>query len=86
MLDLRESPGQPVGEVEHDDDAFWAQHDLGVEQSYGGQWVVPFRRRIVAHGTDLEAVLEEAACATHRTRDELVVCAVPRPNDWLADA
>lgn len=85
MLDLQESPTEHASPVEPDD-AYWAQHDPGVEQCYAGQWVVPVRRRIVAHGTDLAAVLEEAERATHRRRDELVACAIPQPQDWLADA
>jgi len=86
MLDLREPPGQSVRRDEQDEDVFWAQHDPQVEQCYGGQWVVPLGRRIVAHGTDVEIVIQEAARVSHLSRDGLVACAVPQPNDWLADA
>ncbi len=85
MLDLRELPGTRAAKAGHED-ASWAQHDPWVEQCYAGEWVVAVGRRIVAHGTDLAAVLEEAAHVTQRSRDELVACAIPQPQDWLADA
>lgn len=75
-----------AAESRRNDDAFWAQHDPAVEYKYAGQWVVPFERRIVANGADLEAVLEQAARVTHRSKGELLVCAIPHPDDWLADA
>ncbi len=85
MLDLQELGTEHASQVEPDD-AYWAQHDARVEQCYAGQWVVPFGRLIVAHGADLAAVLEDAERATGLSRDELVACAIPQPQDWLADA
>jgi hypothetical protein len=79
-------PSPLPGNGGQNDDIFWAQHDPSVEQHYAGQWVVPVQRRIVSHGTDLDAVLDEAARVTRRRRDEIVACAIPHPNDWLADA
>lgn len=67
------------------DDATWAQHDPTVEQSYPGQWVIAVERKIVAHGTDPDQVRHEAARLTGRTPDELIVCGIPRPEDWLID-
>ncbi|HLN30530.1 MAG TPA: hypothetical protein VK395_22490 [Gemmataceae bacterium] len=68
------------------EDAEWAQHDPQVEESYGGWWVVPFERTIVAHGANPAAVLKEAARLTQRSPEELVACAIPHPDNWLADA
>jgi Family of unknown function (DUF5678) len=76
----------PFGPQSQNDDLFWAQHDPSVEEHYAGEWVVPIQRRIVSHGKDLDAVLEEAARVTCRRKEELVACAIPHPDDWLADA
>jgi hypothetical protein len=73
-------------EQKTNEDVYWAQHDAEVEKCYGGQWVVPLERRIVAHGSDPETVLREAALVTQRPAEELAVCAVPHPQNWLADA
>ena len=78
----------PVAEFPSDqhNDATWAQHDPTVEQIYGGQWVVAVDRKIVAHGTDPGLVLQEAARLTGRNPDDLIVCGIPHPDDWLVDA
>jgi hypothetical protein len=80
------SQSVPGEEQKRNEDAYWAQHDPQVEKQYGGQWVVPHERKIVAHGTDLTSVLQEAARLTNRRPDELVVCAIPQANSWLASA
>src|SRR5438128_4970162 len=69
-----------------EEDANWAQHDPQVEERYGGQWVVAYQRKIVAHGTDATAVLGEAVRLTQRPPEELLVCAIPHSHSWLAEA
>ena len=68
------------------DPVFWAQHDPDTEELYAGQWVVAHEGKIVAHGIDIELVRREAARITGREPEELVVCAIPRAESWLADA
>ena len=58
------------------EDIEWTSGDPDVQQKYVGQYVVPFERRIVAHGTDLEEVLREATRVTGRPADELPHCAI----------
>jgi hypothetical protein len=57
-------------------DIEWASSDPEVQRKYVGQYVVPFERRIVAHGTDLDAVLREAVRATGKAVEELSHCAI----------
>jgi Family of unknown function (DUF5678) len=73
-------------EIQRSLDADWAKSDPEVEKRFAGQWVVPFERRIVAHGEDLEKVLQEAERLSFLPRERLVVCGVPHPESWLADA
>src|SRR5205085_1920291 len=53
------------------DDETWALQDAEVQASYRGQFVVPFARKVIAHGLDAEQVLEEAARVTGRKVEEL---------------
>jgi hypothetical protein len=73
-------------EIQRSLDADWAKSDPEVERQFAGQWVVPFERRIVAHGIDLAKVLQEAERLTFLPQKRLVVCGVPLPDSWLADA
>jgi hypothetical protein len=57
----------------------WARHDADVQTKYMGQFIVPFQRQVVAHGTDLAQVLEEAARVTGRKPGELPVCGIDDP-------
>lgn len=57
----------------------WAQHDPEVLANHIGEFVVPFDRRIVAHGRDMESVLEEAARVTGRDPDRLPICSIDDP-------
>jgi hypothetical protein len=68
------------------EDIYWAQHDPQVEQLFGGQWVVPFQGRILAHGEVAAEVLAEAARLIQKRPEELLVCAVPQSKEWLIDA
>lgn len=58
------------------DDIQWADADPQVIDQYRGEFVVPYLRRIVAHGHDLDQVLAEGARATGRKPEELPVVAV----------
>lgn len=64
---------------QQEEDLLWASTDPDVQRDYSGQYVVPFQGRIVAHGTDLDAVLREAERATGRPRHELTDCAILDP-------
>lgn len=80
------SSGDPVGirpftptERRQFDDIRWAEEDPDVQQRYRGQFVVPFDKKIVAHGHDLEAVLKEAARKTRVKIEELPVIGIDEP-------
>ena len=60
-------------------DLLWASTDPDVQRDFVGQYVVPFQGRIVAHGTDLDAVLREAERITGKPAQELVDCAILDP-------
>lgn len=64
---------------QQEEDLLWASTDPDVQRDYSGQYVVPFQGRIVAHGTDLEAVLREAEKVTGEPRHELLDCAILDP-------
>ena len=61
------------------EDAGWAKQDPEVLAHYCGEFVVPFERKIVAHGTDAAAVLAEAARITGRQAEELPLVGVIDP-------
>ena len=61
------------------EDARWARQDPDVLAQYLGEFVVPYERRIVAHGTDATAVLADAARITGRQADELPLVGVIDP-------
>ena len=61
------------------DDARWAMEAPEVLARYVGEFVVPHRREVVAHGTDAAAVLAEAARITGRRADELPLVGVIDP-------
>src|SRR5690349_17848139 len=64
---------RPLGaeECRRQDDAHWALEAPEVLSLYVGEFGVPYRREIVAHGTDAAAVLAEAARITGRRVEEL---------------
>ena len=61
------------------EDVRWCRHNPEVLDNYRGQFVVPFRREIVAHGLDIEAVLADAARVTGLRPDDLPVCGIDDP-------
>jgi hypothetical protein len=46
------------------EDMCWALEDESLRAAYLGEYVVPYRRTIVAHGTDPQKVRAEAASRT----------------------
>jgi hypothetical protein len=61
------------------DDARWAMEAPEVQTRYVGEFVVPYRREVVAHGTAAAAVLAEAARVTGRRAEELALVGVIDP-------
>ncbi len=61
------------------DDARWAREAPEVLARHVGEFVVPYRREVVAHGNDAAAVLAEAARVTGRRADELALVGVIDP-------
>lgn len=75
---LATRPLQP-NEFQHQEDARWARQDPDVLAHHCGEFVVPYQRKIVAHGTDAAVVLAEAAQITGRSADELPLVGVIDP-------
>jgi hypothetical protein len=71
-------PLQPR-ELRRLEDARWARQDPDVLAQYLGEFVVPYERRIVAHGRDAAVVLAEAAQITGRPVEELPLVGVIDP-------
>ncbi len=61
------------------ENARWARQDPDVLVQYLGEFVVPYKRKIVAHGKDAELVLAEAAQITGRPVEELPLVGVVDP-------
>jgi hypothetical protein len=72
---------RPLGAEEspRQEDARWALEAPEVLARYRGEFVVPYRREVVAHGTDAVAVLAEAARITGRQVEELPLVGVIDP-------
>jgi len=66
-------------EFQRQEDVRWARQDLEVLARHRGEFVVPYQRRIVAHGVDAAAVLAEAAQVTGRPAEELPLVSVIDP-------
>ena len=71
-------PLQPK-EFQRLEDARWARQDPDVLAQYLGEFVVPYERKIVAHGKDAAVVLAEAAQITGRPVEELPLVGVIDP-------
>jgi hypothetical protein len=69
----------PPREFQRLEDARWARQDPGVLAQYLGEFVVPYERKIVAHGTDAAVVLAEAARITGLPVEELPLVGVIDP-------
>lgn len=61
------------------EDMRWARQDPDVQTLYIGEFVVPFERKIVAHGVNAEAVLAEAMKITGRPAEELPLVGIVDP-------
>jgi hypothetical protein len=66
-------------ESQRQEDIRWAQHDPEVQARYRGEFIVPYRGQVVAHGTDAAIVLAEAAQRTGRRAEELPLVGVTDP-------
>ena len=71
-------PLQPK-ELQQLEDARWARQDPEVLVQFLGEFVVPYQRKIVAHGKDAAVVLAEAAQKTGRPAEELPLVGVVDP-------
>ena len=69
-------------ECQRHEDIHWAQQDPEVQARYRGQFIVPYQRQIVAHGSDVATVLAEAARVSGRSVEELPLVGIVDP---LAD-
>jgi len=69
----------PHEELQRQEDVRWAREDPEVLAHFSGEFVVPYGRKIVAHGTDAAVVLAEAARITGRQLEELPLVGVIDP-------
>ena len=69
----------PPEEVQRQEDVRWARQDPDVLARHRGEFVVPYQRQIVAHGTIAADVLAEAARNTGRLAEELPLVGVVDP-------
>jgi hypothetical protein len=66
-------------EIRADEDATWAQQDPDVRGKYSGEFVVPLRRTIDAHGYDAADVLAEASRVTGLPQQALPLVGILDP-------
>jgi hypothetical protein len=66
-------------ELQRLEDARWARQEPDVLVQYLGEFVVPYQRKIVAHGKDAALVLARAAEITGRPAEELPLVGVVDP-------
>jgi hypothetical protein len=82
-----EAEGRPTiispAELECYRDAEWALHDPGVQELYCGQFVVAYKRQIIAHGPDPKAVAAQAELVVGGVAHRVVYCAPDDPDGWL---
>jgi len=66
------------------DDFEWAEqaHEVQQNPDHYGKFVVVYNKRILAVGTDRQAVVEEAAREAGVPWQHLLVIIVPRPGMW----
>jgi hypothetical protein len=66
------------------DDLDWAEHAPEVQQNpeHYGKFVVVYNKRILAVGSDSQALVEQAAQELGVPRQHLVVLIVHRPGLW----
>ena len=75
---LTQRPLQPE-ELRRQEDIRWARQDPTVLAHHCGEFVVPYQRQVVAHGTDAAVVLAQAAQITGRPAEELPLVGVIDP-------
>jgi hypothetical protein len=69
---------QPISQERREilQDILWAQQDPAVRALYEGEFVVPWKGKIIAHGDNAQAVLQEAAQITGRRVEDLPLVGV----------
>ena len=72
-------------ELDRYGDAGWAMHDAEVQRRFHGKWVVAFQRKVIAHGTDPNVVLDQACQTASGQNHRLVFCATDQA-EWLSHA
>jgi hypothetical protein len=66
-------------EFQRQEDVRWARQDLEVLARHCGEFVVPYQRQVVAHGTDAAAVLAEAVRVTGHPVEKLALVSIIDP-------
>lgn len=61
-------------------DIRWAWGDTQVQEKFPDEFVAVYRRRVVAHGHDLNAVLDEAVRVTGQPREQIALTSVQGPE------
>jgi hypothetical protein len=61
------------------EDIAWAQQDPDVQAKHRGEFVVPYRRTIVAHGHDVATILGQAAAILGRRSEDIPIVGVMDP-------
>ena len=84
-VETKPSAGIPMTETDRRiwADIDWADKNEEIPKKYGGQWLAILDRKVVAHGMDRDAVVQEAVAATRRPEAEIAVWAVMSPEDWV---
>jgi hypothetical protein len=72
---------RPLGpeECRRHEDVRWALEDPEVLVRHRGEFIVPYLRRVIAHGTDAAVVLAEAARITGLRAEDLPLVGVIDP-------
>lgn len=56
-------------------DAVWAMHDSETQRRFPGEWVVAYRRKVIAHGSDPDRVRSDASQPVAKVNHRLELCA-----------
>jgi hypothetical protein len=73
---LDDPDGPPVltpEELERSEDYHWATTNLELLDRYPGQWVAVHKKKVLAVGTDIDAVIAEAEAKSGLPRNEIVI-------------
>lgn len=67
------------------EDSDWAVNDESVQAQYPRQWVVAYKRQVVAASSDPEEARRLAAERTGEPLDEMIATWIAHPDDWFAE-